>query len=581
MKICLLLLSLIVCLNSFSNNIDSLKIELLKAEDINQKIVALNTLAFEYNYLNLDSSLYYAQKAWELSFHNSNYYGMAASAITKGTIYDSYANFEMSFKNLKVVEAISKKFSYWDLLLSVYNNLGALYMWSNDKDLISLKYFKKHLSVLNKLNNPLEFEKGVIHNNIGNLYLQMDSLSLAYHHFNKAIEISTRKNDKKELTISLYGKLNIHVRENDFINAQSLSKPALELAKEINYYLGISAIYHAIGIASKKQFDYNTAIVAFDSCIVYAEKISEKYLLESVYNEISEAYYLNKDYKNAYKYVRLYEQIKDEINREKLINTIAEIEAKSLIEQKEKELGYFKNIAILYKRIAENEKRNKYFLLFVFVFAITIAISNLHRILPDTKSIIQSIFIAIVFMLLTTILIMQMGLLPKNYQYTFFLVFVDVLTIATLPIFFIVLILERIMLNKNIKTAKTLSNKIKKYKVQPDKTIVNFQFENDSNTLSIAIKDLICIEANDNYAAFYYYHNDKVCNTLYRATLKSIEAQLKEHKDVIRCHKSYLVNITYIKHISGNAKGYKLHIDEIDFDIPVSRNFPKEILGKF
>ncbi len=50
-------------------------------------------------------------------------------------------------------------------------------------------------------------------------------------------------------------------------------------------------------------------------------------------------------------------------------------------------------------------------------------------------------------------------------------------------------------------------------------------------------------------------------------------SELEERsKKVIRCHKSYIVNLNKVNRISGNAKGYKLQIDELDFLIPVSRS---------
>jgi DNA-binding LytR/AlgR family response regulator len=47
-----------------------------------------------------------------------------------------------------------------------------------------------------------------------------------------------------------------------------------------------------------------------------------------------------------------------------------------------------------------------------------------------------------------------------------------------------------------------------------------------------------------------------------------------------RCHRSYLVNLNYIRHISGNATGYKLHLEGVNDLIPVSRNLNNEIIEK-
>ena len=61
-----------------------------------------------------------------------------------------------------------------------------------------------------------------------------------------------------------------------------------------------------------------------------------------------------------------------------------------------------------------------------------------------------------------------------------------------------------------------------------------------------------------------------------RNTLKYTEEQLQP-KQFIRCHKSYIVNKEKIVFIKGNLKDLKLRLAGLDFDIPVSRNLPKEV----
>jgi len=63
-----------------------------------------------------------------------------------------------------------------------------------------------------------------------------------------------------------------------------------------------------------------------------------------------------------------------------------------------------------------------------------------------------------------------------------------------------------------------------------------------------------------------------------RITMKKIEYDFLENKKIIRCHKSYFVNLSKVKTTSGNARALYLHINELDFQIPVSRNFSKEIV---
>jgi DNA-binding LytR/AlgR family response regulator len=64
---------------------------------------------------------------------------------------------------------------------------------------------------------------------------------------------------------------------------------------------------------------------------------------------------------------------------------------------------------------------------------------------------------------------------------------------------------------------------------------------------------------------------------LLRNSLKAVTESLVEHPQLFRCHKSYLVNLLNVVHVSGNAQGYKLHLLNTDFRVPVSRQHNEEI----
>ena len=57
-----------------------------------------------------------------------------------------------------------------------------------------------------------------------------------------------------------------------------------------------------------------------------------------------------------------------------------------------------------------------------------------------------------------------------------------------------------------------------------------------------------------------------------------IESFLKDYDFIIRCHKSYIVNTKYVNKVTGNARGYLLKCNILDFYIPVSRKFSKKSL---
>lgn len=93
-----------------------------------------------------------------------------------------------------------------------------------------------------------------------------------------------------------------------------------------------------------------------------------------------------------------------------------------------------------------------------------------------------------------------------------------------------------------------------------------------SETLSIALNDLLYIKADGNYVEVFYMQHDNVEKHLLRSSLKQIEEQLDGYQQLIRTHRAYLVNTKHVSEVNGNAAGYKLNLNGLtDVDIPVSR----------
>jgi hypothetical protein len=100
-----------------------------------------------------------------------------------------------------------------------------------------------------------------------------------------------------------------------------------------------------------------------------------------------------------------------------------------------------------------------------------------------------------------------------------------------------------------------------------------------SETAEFCLPDLLYIEADDNYATLHWKNEHGYEKKMLRVNLKSIETQLN-NAYIIRCHRSYIVNIHAITHVRGNTNGYKLDLRNTDFAIPVSRSKGKEVIDK-
>jgi len=541
--------------------------------DDSLKIKKYNELIDNYMKKNPDSALYYAKELQNHSEKTSNKYEYINALLKIGVIYENLGISDISTRNFMTALNLAKEYGYESLEATAYNNFGVLYMRTNN-NLTAIEYFLKSLQIHRKLNDKKNVIK-VLHNT-GLSYYYMDSLEISRKYFDESIKLAKEYADIEILFHSLYMQAPLELGKKNFNKALEYIWECLSISRTLNNTENLALSYNGAALIFKEMGDLNLAISYFDSSITYASTINLNYTLEKSYLQLSNIYKAQNKYEKAYKYLQLYNEIVNASNKKQLELTLKELENELLIAQKNKEISYLEDATQLLKKIVKSEKLNKYYLLLVFILSIVIAVSNLHRILPNAKSIAIFVIMAIIIMTAISFLLKYLFFFNEG---SLFSIFVDVLTVATLPLFFIVLMTEKYFLNKNIKIARDLNRQLKEYKSINEENIITIEFNNDKKTLKLKLKELICIEANENYVTVHFYKCDAVVKELFRGTLKSVYEHLSDFDEIIRCHKSYVVNITYIKNITGNSKGYKLHIDELDFDIPVSRGFPQEILN--
>lgn len=97
--------------------------------------------------------------------------------------------------------------------------------------------------------------------------------------------------------------------------------------------------------------------------------------------------------------------------------------------------------------------------------------------------------------------------------------------------------------------------------------------------LRINLKNLLFVEAQENYSRIVWLENDQVKERLLRVTLKNIEVQIPD-AGIVRCHRSFMINTIVRFNILGNSNGYHLRSDLFPDTIPISRRLGKEIVAK-
>jgi len=107
-----------------------------------------------------------------------------------------------------------------------------------------------------------------------------------------------------------------------------------------------------------------------------------------------------------------------------------------------------------------------------------------------------------------------------------------------------------------------------------------FLLSAEDKQTSIQTKDLLYVESVGNYANVVQMEEEGLSRNLYRTTLKSLEEENKLGR-IIRCHRSYIVNLDQVIEVKGNAQGLKLHLKDCDEIVPVSRKYIPLVKSSF
>jgi hypothetical protein len=113
------------------------------------------------------------------------------------------------------------------------------------------------------------------------------------------------------------------------------------------------------------------------------------------------------------------------------------------------------------------------------------------------------------------------------------------------------------------------------------KDMIPFHDEKGILRFSMKMENLLYLEASDNYVNVYYLNKEKPGRFLLRNSLKNMEEVLKG-TEVIRCHRSYMVNFEKIRIVRKEKDGLKLEFDSpLIIDIPVSKSFVDNVMSTF
>lgn len=111
-------------------------------------------------------------------------------------------------------------------------------------------------------------------------------------------------------------------------------------------------------------------------------------------------------------------------------------------------------------------------------------------------------------------------------------------------------------------------------------SMITFHDERGALKFSIKKEDLLYLEAADNYVVIHYLENMKSSRYIVRNTLKKIEEGMPA-SGLVRCHRSYMVNIDNVKVIRKEKEGLIIGFESpAQLSIPISKTYLGTVIQK-
>jgi len=176
---------------------------------------------------------------------------------------------------------------------------------------------------------------------------------------------------------------------------------------------------------------------------------------------------------------------------------------------------------------------------------------------------------------------MSLGIVEADLR-GFFLFQAYTVAIGVFPMTISVLLNRRRLERKFKHQSESLTTKIRNYVPNaPGAKPKTVELGKGSEKFDLALADFLYAKSDNNYVEVHYLDAGGENRRVIRETLKNVFDALGHHKGIMKCHKSYVVDLTKVHLISGNAQGYKLHLKGSEETILVSRSLNETVKAYF
>jgi tetratricopeptide (TPR) repeat protein len=284
--IVIFLITILCGASTYQYRLDSLKNRLSKETNLVQKATLLNRIAEEYQDVNPEKMLEYAEKALHIAKHSGNKLQIGYGYLNLGNANIILGNYDVAlecFHNAKnILESNQTKNSSIDFKNALAKSYGSIGVVFSEKSNYSkaLEFYRKSMKVYQttgKLENV-----GVLLNNIGIIYLSKGQENKALTNFKKSLEIQKKFKDPS-MGITLTNIGNIYNHKGQLKKAEWYYIKAKNIFLKFSNPRGLGELYNNLGLLNVKKKAFPKAKMYLNLAIKEFSSINDKFGISDTY----------------------------------------------------------------------------------------------------------------------------------------------------------------------------------------------------------------------------------------------------------------------------------------------------------
>ncbi|MCF8304104.1 MAG: sensor histidine kinase [Bacteroidales bacterium] len=326
---------------------------------------------------NFDSSLYYYNKAYELSEATNDSVNMAGTICNIGLTYWHIGRYQSA------LEYFYDALAWFELkhpksrnMVSTYNNIGMIYNKLEDYE-NALLIYKKALEINKELKDTIN--ETALLTNLGDTYQGMGNYEKAWEVFQKALRYKKLNNDNYGISLVSVELADLHLELDSLEKAKQCIQDCFKYCGRTgNQSIKVDA-YQLMSEMYQKQGEIQRPLRYTMMAYELAKKIESLRLQKDCCETLSDLYALEPDYENAFKYQQEYSRLNDSLVNRHQLSYIYDLKLNQEIDQKSHEIALLNELKANQKLTIEKQElklKNRNLLIIIIAGLLVLILSG-------------------------------------------------------------------------------------------------------------------------------------------------------------------------------------------------------------